>query len=341
MTRSLIEQWLPAAAVGAESMRERGASSALPPINFLHVWWARRPLTASRAAVIASLLPAWPDEDDLAGDPRAADVLAGLEHEFPGGHRAYQAWYLRSLGILGDPVAGRAAIRTAVSAGTKTVGHAYGYDRAFTRTPDDETVVRISRLIDLRRGRGGRAVVLDPFAGGGSIPFEAARFGFETVANELNPVAGAVLAGTVELPAELGEKFHKVIADFGAKWTERVRNQLERFFPIQRPDERPAFIWAHTVPCPTTGRPTPLAPDFWLARGKAGRDVAISMEVDRHAGTYGLEIVEGREAAAWGDRSTYKRGTGESIWTGETFSGDYIRHKGRTARWGRCCWLSA
>lgn len=56
MTRPLIEQWLPAATIGAESMRERGASSALPPINFLHVWWARRPLTASRAAILASLL---------------------------------------------------------------------------------------------------------------------------------------------------------------------------------------------------------------------------------------------------------------------------------------------
>jgi transposase InsO family protein len=43
--RVLIEQWLPIAEIGAECMRERGASSALPPLYFLHVWWARRPLT--------------------------------------------------------------------------------------------------------------------------------------------------------------------------------------------------------------------------------------------------------------------------------------------------------
>jgi putative DNA methylase len=43
----LIEQWLPIEAIGAECMRERGASSALPPLYFLHVWWARRPLTVS------------------------------------------------------------------------------------------------------------------------------------------------------------------------------------------------------------------------------------------------------------------------------------------------------
>src|SRR6516162_2770732 len=57
-TKLLIEQWLPIATIGAECMRERGASSALPPLYFLHVWWARRPLTVSRAAVLASLLPA-------------------------------------------------------------------------------------------------------------------------------------------------------------------------------------------------------------------------------------------------------------------------------------------
>jgi hypothetical protein len=49
----LIESWLPIAAVGAESQRERGASSALPPLYFLHVWWARRPLITSRAAILA------------------------------------------------------------------------------------------------------------------------------------------------------------------------------------------------------------------------------------------------------------------------------------------------
>jgi adenine-specific DNA methylase len=58
--RVLIEQWLPIDQIGAECMRERGASSALPPLYFLHVWWARRPLTVSRAAILSSLLPAYP-----------------------------------------------------------------------------------------------------------------------------------------------------------------------------------------------------------------------------------------------------------------------------------------
>jgi len=54
----LIEHGFPCHQVGAETRRERNASSALPPLYFLHVWWARRPLTPSRAAILASLAPA-------------------------------------------------------------------------------------------------------------------------------------------------------------------------------------------------------------------------------------------------------------------------------------------
>lgn len=55
--KKLIEGNFPCQQVGAETKRERGAVSALPPLNYLHIWWARRPLTASRAAVLGSILP--------------------------------------------------------------------------------------------------------------------------------------------------------------------------------------------------------------------------------------------------------------------------------------------
>ena len=335
MARSLIEQWLPAGMIGAESMRERGAASALPPVNFLHVWWARRPLTASRAAVVASLLPAWPSEEEAAGDVNEEKVLAGLLAEFPDGEQDYHAWFLCALGILGDPVAGRARIKEANAIGEKLAGNGYGYPRAFSVSPDQATVGRLHRLAALRAELGEAPVLLDSFAGGGSIPFEAARYGCETIAAELNPVATAVLTGTVTLPKQLGPEFAQVIAEWGGRWTERVEHRLAAFFPRSVDDIIVAYIWAHTVPCPTTGRATPLAPDFWLSRGKAGRDVAVRLDVDRGRGTYTLGIVEGQEAARWGERSTYKRGTAESVWTGETFSGDYIRRMGQDGRVGQ------
>lgn len=53
----LIEAGFPCHQVGAETQRERDTGKA-PPTHRLHVWWARRPLTPSRAAILASLLPA-------------------------------------------------------------------------------------------------------------------------------------------------------------------------------------------------------------------------------------------------------------------------------------------
>ncbi len=331
--RPLIEQWLPAAAVGVESRRERGASSALPPINFLHVWWARRPLAASRAAVVASLLPAWPSEEDAASDPAAAEARAALEKEF-GDEDAYHAWFLRSLGIFGDPVAGRRAIDAANAAGVKLAGNGYGYPRAFTHSPDEETIERFHRLAGLRASVGEPPVVLDPFAGGGSIPFEAARYGCTVTAGELNPVAAAILQGTVTLPARLGPGFAGVVRTWGTRWSERVRDRLAPFFPREAGEEIAGYIWAHTVRCPTTGRPTPLAPDYWLARGAAGREVAVALEVDRAAGTVRTAVVSGKDAAVAGERSTYKQGTAMSIWTGEPFGADYIRAQATSGQLG-------
>ena len=58
----LIEAGFPCHQVGAET--QRGQSVGLqPPVNRLHVWWARRPLTASRAAILSSLLSAGTDPE--------------------------------------------------------------------------------------------------------------------------------------------------------------------------------------------------------------------------------------------------------------------------------------
>ncbi len=335
MTRSLIEQWLPAQAVGAESLRERGTPKAFPPINFLHVWWARRPLAASRAAVMASILPAWPSAEEAAEDAHAQDVLSTLQTEFPEGQEQYHAWFLRTLGILGNPFESRIAIKAANAEGRKLPGNPYGYPRAFTTTPDETAVAIIRRLasLSLRGEFSDEVVLLDPFAGGGSIPFEAARLGCVTFANELNPVAAAILEGTVSLPAKLGVGFAKVISEWGGLWAARVRDRLDPYYPRGDGETIAAYIWAHTVPCPTSGRPTPLIPDFWLARG-AGENLAIELDVDNELGVVLPKVVSGPAAAKAGKRTTYKNGTAESIWTGETFPGKYIQEQASEGRLG-------
>ena len=102
--RRLIEEWLPIAEIGIESLRERTPMTPFPAPNRLHVWWARRPLVASRAAVLASLLP--------------ADCDHGK--------------FLHALGILGDPVKAKKRMALADRAGERLGADAYGYRRAFT-----------------------------------------------------------------------------------------------------------------------------------------------------------------------------------------------------------------
>ena len=74
--RVLIEDWLPVAELGIESRRERAAASALPPLSFLHVWWARRPLVASAGAILGSLMPAWAQDlaDQFSDHPELRTV---------------------------------------------------------------------------------------------------------------------------------------------------------------------------------------------------------------------------------------------------------------------------
>ena len=103
----LIERWLPIAELGEESTRERRSMTALPPTYYLHVWWARRPLVASRAAVLASLLPADADREK----------------------------FLHVLGIHGDPIAAKERIAVATRNGERLGAAAYGYPRAFGYNP--------------------------------------------------------------------------------------------------------------------------------------------------------------------------------------------------------------
>lgn len=330
--RPLIEQWFPAETVGAESLRD-GSAAKKPPVNRLHVWWARRPLTASRAAILGSMLPAWPAPAQAAMDADQANALAALQAEF-GTEEKYHAWFLRALGILGDPVAGRKQIEAARVANIRLDGNGYGYQRAFTVTPAQETLEQLQRLASHTLQTSGRPTILDPFAGGGSIPFEATRFGLQTEANELNPVAIAILHGTVDLPARMGPDFARTLESAGQRWSTRVRERLEPFFPKQDGEVIIAYIWAHTVPCPSTGRPTPLAPNLWLSRGD-GADAAVRLDVDREADTITPVIVTGAATKAAGARATYRNGVGECVWCdGETFDGEYIQNHAQAGRLG-------
>lgn len=236
VTTRLIERWLPIAEIGIESVRERTPMTPFPAPNRLHVWWARRPLVASRAAVLASILPEDADRDA----------------------------YKHALGIHGDPLAARARIERADRLGERLGANAYGYNRAFSYNPSEE---ELAALID-----SAELTVLDPTAGGGAIPFEAYRLGLSTIANDLNPVASLIERATLEYPAKFGSRLLEEFQDIGPKWAERVRERLVGAFPPEPEDDcRPdGYLWTRTIACPYCAGKVPLSPNWRLAPDGTG-----------------------------------------------------------------------
>jgi len=326
--RVLIEQWLPIAEIGAECMRDTSAAKK-PPLNRIHIWWARRPLTVSRAAVLASLLPAYPtDANDVPSWPTR------FSKRFPT-FDAYKAWFLRLIGIHGDPVAGRRLVEWAKTTGKKIAGNPYGYVRAYTVNPSEEQLDLLYTLLEWTWGTRD-VTFCDPMSGGGSIPFESLRYGLNVRANELNPVASVILKATLDFPSRFGVSLLDDIRKYGKAWCERLRRRLEPFYPLSDPGETVfAYLWARTVSCPITGRPVPLAPNWWLRKG--ANPIALRLVLDEKEKRCRFEIVHGQVACtkAKPDQGTIKRGTAISPWTGEAIDGDYIKCEAKGGRLGR------
>lgn len=332
--RVLIEQWLPIDQIGAECMRERGASSALPPLYFLHVWWARRPLTVSRAAVLASILPAYPTGDDEDVRPWPKKFL----NKWPT-FDAYKQWFLKLIGIHGDPVRARQIIEYEKRTGIRTTANKYGYKRAFTYNPSEEQLEQLYDLLEWTWG-AREITFCDPMAGGGSIPFEALRFGLTVYANELNPVASVILKATLDYPARFGPSLAEDIKKYGQMWCDRVRERLKPFYSPHPPTPDGSlkggiYLWARTVTCPVTGKLVPLSPNWWLRKGSD--PIAVKLIADPDEDRCRFEIVRGAAAcrAAKPDQGTIRRGTGVSPWTGEAIDGDYIKAEAQAGRMGQ------
>jgi putative DNA methylase len=242
VTTRLIERWLPIAALGIESVRERTPMTPFPAPNRLHVWWARRPLVASRAAILASLLPGDADREK----------------------------FMHVLGIHGDPVAAKLRIEKATREGKKLGAAAYGYFRAFSYFPSPKEQDWIKS--ETARIVGGVPNVLDPTAGGGSIPFETIRLGLSSFANDLNPVAALILRGTVEWPQSFENLLLEYFNRIGQEFVTRVRFRLKGIFPEEpkkgtRPD---GYLWARTVICPYCDGLIPLSPNWRLSPDGTG-----------------------------------------------------------------------
>ena len=303
--RRLIEEWLPIGALSVEGPRERTPMTPFPAPNRLHVWWARRPLVASRAAVLGSLLPEGTDRER----------------------------FLHVLGIHGDPVAARRAIDSAKRNG-KRIKNPYGYYRAFKYCPTEED----RRWLEQEGMPNWRSIsVLDPTAGGGSIPFETHRSGLVTLGNDLNPVAALIADATVTWPSRFASEIADEFEALAGSWRQRIQRPLEALFPqTGLPDiVDVTYLHAHTVRCPYCFGLVPLSPNWRLASDGTG--VRVRPDTGGGHGSEDrvctFEIVEKTSDQSPG---TVSRGTGTCPWPdcGQVIDGDEIKRQAQDGEMG-------
>ena len=177
--RRLIEVAFPLKQASLDSVHEKNVRHG--HISTLHIWPARRPLAACRAALIATLLP----------DPGTPETRRELCERI-GGKVIKQIEKKKGPGAKGEE-----------KVVEKTVGGILHWGRETENKADIEFFRQ-----EIRKAFGGRAPrVLDPFAGGGAIPLEPMGLGWEVTAIDINPVAWFILKCTLEYPQKLaGQK---------------------------------------------------------------------------------------------------------------------------------------
>lgn len=254
--KRLAEVDFPIAVVSKHAAREKLIRHGHP--STLHLWWARRPLASSRAVLLALL---WPDPcDPLCPEgfkQKARELLPQVQ-----GKVGPTDEDLRK-GLL------------------KFIGDFANWDLAA-----NFNYLEVSRALVKAAHGEEPPLVVDPFAGGGSIPLEALRLGCEAFASDLNPVACLILKVMLEDIPRHGPKLAEELRRVGAEIKKQAEHELADLYPKDPDGATPiAYLWARTVRCesPNCGAEIPLARSFWLCK-KAKRRRALKPRVVRPAG---------------------------------------------------------
>lgn len=341
--KRLIEVDLPIKRISAHARREKSIRHG--HISTLHIWWARRPLAACRAVLCAAL---WPDPADPLCPAKFRQDAMRLISEFAAKatsdkelkeHCSKEAWNKWQVLVKkhheldpGNPghcnilrFALLDFIADFANWDNSTVPEYLETARALTRSAHES----------LGGAPGTRPLVVDPFAGGGSIPLEALRIGADAFASDLNPVA--VLLNKVVL--EYIPKYGKRLADEVRGWGQWVKEQavkeLSEFYPKDPDGSTPiAYLWARTITCegPGCGSEVPLIRSLWLAK-KGRKSVALRIEPNRQAKRVDFEITEGATARDVGE-GTVRRGSATCPSCGYTTRVESVRRQLKLRRGG-------
>ena len=253
-----IENELPLTAIDIESQKD------MKPGNYhvlrkLHTWFAARPTPAARLTVLASAYPGEIDPDYLLKmmqvGPKAMD--SGISE------------YVQK--------------RFSEPTGGARLNDHYGYPYLHTQSPTESEIEEFHNRI--RDAWGGESpTILDPTAGRGIIPFEAMRYGFQTKANELNPVPSLILKVALEYAPKVGSLESEL-----RTWRDKIHNdaksKIDKYYPTKK-DGREILNSAVTyiIWCDACKGEIPLIKSWWLNKtsgtGDAIKPVYNDKEVE-------------------------------------------------------------
>ncbi len=265
--KRLIEVAFPLREVSEQSVREKNIRHG--HISTLHIWWARRPLAASRATALAALLP------DPGDDVRRKELLELIRDISP--------WEV----VSKDTPQNRALLEKA----RKLILEANGGKPP--KVLDCFAGGGAIPLEALRLGCETYALDYNPVA---VLILKCVleypqKFGKPQVVND-------TASGSLGME---GQRTINPLLEEVKRWgnwvLEEARKELERFYPKDKDGSIPVgYIWARTLPCqnPECGVEIPLMRQTWLAK-KDKKKVALRMVPDKRRKRVEFEIAEGKK----------------------------------------------
>jgi len=289
--KRLIEVDLPIKRISTHARREKSIRQG--HISTLHIWWARRPMAACRAVICAAL---WPDPADENCPPVFVKqarklMLQWTTHERQNllsteSRERFQAARTNQK-LFDDSKELRAALLDFIA------------DFANWDNSTKEEFLTTSRALTqvaheaLGGAPGTRPLVVDPFAGGGSIPLEALRVGADAFASDLNPVPVLLNKVVLEYIPKYGQRLADEVLKCGERVKKEAEKQLAEFYPKDANGAKPiAYLWARTIQCegPGCGAEVPLIRALWLAK-KSKRSIALKLVPNKKAKRVDFEII--------------------------------------------------
>jgi len=329
--KKLIEVALPLDAINKASVHEKYIRVGHPSV--IHKWWSRKPLVTARCMLFASLIN---DPSEYLDDQK--EILIKRKELFS----------LVEQLVNWDNTGNEKLLSRIRMEIASSIAHDLNLE-----APKDDKVLKFLNSFG--------PSVWDPFAGGGTIPLEAARLGLNSIGSDLNPVAVLINKTMLEIPGrffdcpQISKKenqdllpetttgIYGIAEDvryYGTWVIKQVQNKIRKYYPIipvlkdgdKYDAEVVAWLWARTVECPNPGCKAmlPLTSKWIISRNKNGVTwVQPEIELDKTPPIISYDIRTGSNPSV---KRTVTRNGAKCIVCDTPVDLKYIRDKGKMHR---------